>query len=133
MMKVINTKSIDNDPLVNNVVEICRDLVYGRSTREANECHYAHHAPTVGEGNDVIFCNDHLRGKHEHDSCRYFHAPENLRYHVRDGVVGPVATLNYAHNNRGMDVAHAFASSFYDQQVIKQMRTGNYVGDPKSK
>jgi hypothetical protein len=136
MMKVINYRSlkiINSDPLVNNVVEICRDLVCGCCTREENECCYAHHAPIVGEGDYVIFCTDHLCGKCECDSCRKFHAPEHLRYRVRDGFVGHVATLNSAHNNRGMDVAHAFPSSFYDQQVLKQMRTGNYVGDPKSR
>jgi hypothetical protein len=73
MMKVIDylsLKSINSDPLVNNVVEICRDLECGCCTREENECRYAHHAPIVGEGDYVIFCTDHLHGKCECDSCR---------------------------------------------------------------
>lgn len=114
------------------LVEICRDFVRGRCTREADECRYAHHAPTAGEGDYVIVCSDHLRGKCERDSCRYFHAPENLRSRIRDGALGPAATLNSAYSNRGMDAAHAFPSSFYDQQVLKRMRTGDYAGDPHS-
>lgn len=114
------------------LMEICRDFVHGRCTREADECRYAHHSPTAGEGDYVIVCSDHLRGKCERNFCRYFHAPEHLRSRIRDGAVDPAATLHSAHNNRGMDASHAFPSSFYDQQVLKRMRTGDYAGDPHS-
>ena len=36
------------------------DFVRGRCTREADECRYAHHAPTAGEGDSVIVRADYL-------------------------------------------------------------------------
>lgn len=114
------------------LMEVCKDFVRGRCTREADECRYAHHAPTAGEGDSVIVCADHLRGKCKRDSCRYFHAPEHLKSRIRDVVVGPAATLNSACNSPNMGAAYAFPSSFYDQQVLKRMRTGDYAGDPHS-
>lgn len=119
-------------PLGHRVDAVCKDFVRGRCTREADECRYAHHAPTAGEGDSVIVCADHLRGKCERDSCKYFHAPCHLRSRVRDVAVGPAATLNSPLNNPNMVAAYAFPSSFYNQQVLKRMRTGDYAGDPHS-
>ncbi|KAH9308075.1 hypothetical protein KI387_035986, partial [Taxus chinensis] len=103
-------------------LEVCRDYVRGRCSREADECRYAHHAPTAGQGDYVTVCADYVRGKCERDSCRYFHAPAHLRSRIKDVPAEPSATFNPVSYNLGIDAAYAFRPSAYDQQPVKRMR-----------
>ncbi|GLJ24951.1 hypothetical protein SUGI_0477560 [Cryptomeria japonica] len=108
-------------------VEVCRDYVRGRCSREADECRYAHHAPTAGQGDHVTVCADYLRGRCERNSCRYFHAPDHLRSRIKDVPIEPAATFNSVQYNLGMDIqmpvesAATFNSVQYNMGMDIQM------------
>eukprot|EP01018_Ginkgo_biloba_P019351 Gb_26006 [translate_table: standard] len=109
-------------------IEVCRDYVRGRCSREADECRYAHHPPTAGEGDYTIVCQDYLRGKCERDSCRYFHAPEHLRSRIKDLPVGPAITVNSGRYHSGLGAANAYPTAFYEHQAAKRMRIDDSSG-----
>eukprot|EP00271_Cylindrocystis_brebissonii_P022812 TRINITY_DN8931_c0_g3_i1.p1 TRINITY_DN8931_c0_g3~~TRINITY_DN8931_c0_g3_i1.p1 ORF type:complete len:397 (+),score=51.71 TRINITY_DN8931_c0_g3_i1:488-1678(+) len=65
-------------------LEVCRDFIRGKCTREERECRFAHSQPSGGDTSLVTVCQDFLKGKCERDICRYFHPPDHLKPRIRD-------------------------------------------------
>lgn len=102
-------------------IEVCRDFVRGRCARRAEECRFAHHMPTGGDGEYIIVCHDFLRGRCQRDACRYFHAPSHLRSRIKD-LPGDSVDLDHGGHNSGFEGAYALSGGSYEQQAAKRMR-----------
>ncbi|BBN14994.1 muscleblind [Marchantia polymorpha subsp. ruderalis] len=112
-------------------IEVCRDYVRGRCSRDAEDCRFAHHNPTGGDGEYVIVCQDFLRGKCERDACRYLHPPDHLRSRIRDISVGPTPLAVEHYDPGPFDAPLSnYAARLYEHQAAKRMRIEEHAGDP---
>lgn len=70
-----------------NTIEVCREFLRGRCSRDPDDCRYAHPPPhiNVGSDNGVTVCMDFVRGYCNRNACRYFHPPPRLQSRVRGG------------------------------------------------
>ncbi|KAJ7518348.1 hypothetical protein O6H91_21G065000 [Diphasiastrum complanatum] len=105
-------------------IEVCRDFVRGRCNRDAEDCRYAHHTPSAGDGDYVIVCQDFVRGKCDRETCRYFHPPKYLRSRIRDLPLGGSSAFDLGrYEPSTLDAYSAFAgANLYEQQSSKRMR-----------
>ncbi|CAM6094848.1 unnamed protein product [Calypogeia fissa] len=111
-------------------IEVCRDYVRGRCARDAEDCRFAHHTPTGGDGEYVIVCQDFLRGKCERDACRYLHPPDHLRSRIRDLPVGPTPLVADRYDGGPFNAAYAgYAARAYEHQAAKRLRIEERPGD----
>ncbi|GJP29920.1 hypothetical protein CLOM_g20479 [Closterium sp. NIES-68] len=107
-------------------LEVCRDFLKGRCSRDASACRYAHTNPNAGDGNLVTVCQDFLKGRCERPTCRYYHPEEHLRARIKDVPVN--------RPGHGMEAdplggayqaaysAYAVASMYENQAAAKRMR-----------
>ncbi|KAL2622323.1 hypothetical protein R1flu_002528 [Riccia fluitans] len=111
-------------------IEVCRDFVRGRCSRDAEDCRFAHHNRTGGDGEYVIVCQDFLRGKCERDACRYLHPPDHLRSRIRDIPVGPTPLAVDRYDPGAFDAQlNNYAASLYEHQAAKRMRIEEHAGE----
>ncbi|OAE30168.1 hypothetical protein AXG93_4295s1230 [Marchantia polymorpha subsp. ruderalis] len=82
-------------------IEVCRDYVRGRCSRDAEDCRFAHHNPTGGDGEYVIISVGPTPLAVEHYDPGPFDAPLS----------------NYA-------------ARLYEHQAAKRMRIEEHAGDP---
>lgn len=74
-------------------IEVCKEFLRGRCTRQENDCRFAHPPDniTIGVDNTVTACIDFIKGRCQRDPCRYFHPPDHLAARFRPGGVGASA------------------------------------------
>ena len=71
-------------------MQVCREFLRGRCTRDAESCRFAHPEKqvSVGADNTVTPCMDFINNKCTREPCRYFHAPAHLKAVVRSSGRG---------------------------------------------
>lgn len=71
-------------------MQVCKEFLRGRCSRQESECRFAHPPENmnIGADNTVTACIDFIKGRCQRNPCRYFHPPEHLAARVRHGSSG---------------------------------------------
>ncbi|CAI5490924.1 unnamed protein product [Closterium sp. Naga37s-1] len=110
-------------PFTRPALEVCRDFLKGRCSREASVCRYAHTNPNAGDGNLVTVCQDFLKNRCERASCRYYHPEEALRSRIKDVPVSRPGQGMEMDPYQAAYSAYAVASMYENQAAAaKRMR-----------
>lgn len=103
-------------------LEVCRDFLKGRCTRDSSACRYAHTQPSEGEGSRVTVCQDFLKNRCERSTCRFFHPDEHLKAQIQDV---PVHRAPPSFPSADVDPMAAYYSA-YAMQGGYQAQGGGY-------